>query len=317
MQCIRCKDINWRNKGKNHAGEWIHECLSCGQRHIGKENIIITKIEKEPPLGRFDNSIKEHIIPLKIHGIPAPHRSHNEIFTNYFLVVLILYFTPVINWPLDGLAVFFHELSHGLVGLFFGRKIEFVDVFLNHGRIYTHLDNNKLVSFLIGWSGYTGASLWGLLLYRCGLRASPVWFFMFILIIILLIGGTTVWLVIDPNSQAVMLFLYLTLCLSMLLLCSRKHQQFMKHLLLTGGLYIIVDSLIAPFWLLHPNIIHGDDTNLEHFTGIPKIVWIIQWILIGMIAIGFAWSMSNKCTKQLKIGTKQSAKKTSYAIAKA
>ena len=66
-----------------------------------------------------------------------------------------------------------------------------------------------------------------------------------------------------------------------------KKQQ-IKITLKFIGIYILIDAVTAPFALVDGRHV-GDGANLSDLTGIPEIVWVFIWLLVGLAGILYLW----------------------------
>ncbi|NBV54813.1 MAG: hypothetical protein EBR79_03775, partial [Proteobacteria bacterium] len=86
------------------------------------------------------------------------------IFLTMLIVAMALSKSPL-GWPLKWAETFYHELSHGLACILTGGRVRRIELNLNGSGVCTTQGGWRLPILL---AGYTGAALWGGVLYCAG-----------------------------------------------------------------------------------------------------------------------------------------------------
>ncbi len=193
-------------------------------------------------------------------------------------IVLGLFFAP--GWliaPLKWFEVFFHEFSHGLAALITGGSIVRVDLqFGGSGTCHYRGGFRPLVAF----AGYAGASLWGWAIYSSAAAVNKRT--AHLLIALLLITVVLVALLWGRDWET---WVILSIMGGILLLLLRHGEQSLLKLFVEFiGLFILITSIQSPLFLLD---VHGkgDAATLQGLSGIPEIIWIGLWVLVGLAAL--------------------------------
>ncbi|MEO5342657.1 MAG: M50 family metallopeptidase [Gammaproteobacteria bacterium SHHR-1] len=193
-------------------------------------------------------------------------------------IIASLFYAP--GWllaPLKWFEVFFHEFSHGLAALLSGGDILRVDLqFGGSGTCHYRGGFRPLVAF----AGYAGASLWGLAIYSAAAALNKRT--AHLLIALLLASLALVALLWARDLET---WLILLLMAGILLLLLRHGEQSLLKLAVEFiGLFILISSIQSPLFLRYVQG-RGDAADLRALTGIPELVWIGLWLLIGLTAL--------------------------------
>lgn len=197
-------------------------------------------------------------------------------FWLFLLAAILVRQIPIISVPFTWLASYFHEMSHGLVALLTGGHILQIQLFTNGAGLCTSQGGSR---FLISFSGYAGAIVWGSIIYLIAtLKRSFARVFCG-LIVLLLCCSLLLW-VRDVLTFFICVFL-LGLFLILLNNKIRSHIQWLVQLI---GMVIVLNALLSPLYLIDGRSI-GDGASLAQFTFVPEIIWVIIWSSMGVVAL--------------------------------
>lgn len=202
-------------------------------------------------------------------------------FFGLLALALIVSYIPVIHWPFGWVETFFHEISHGLMAIATGGDI---------GRIELHLRGSGLcytaggVRFLVSFSGYAGAVLWGAVLYLLVGTANQ-WMAR-VLVTLLGIMVTIVGLLWVRDLIS---FLILAVILGMIVAAYAVSRYSMTQLAIRFiALYVMLSAVRTPLYLIDGRGL-GDGHTLASLTGIPEIIWVLIWEAIALATLWFVY----------------------------
>ncbi|MET0027115.1 MAG: M50 family metallopeptidase [Candidatus Thiodiazotropha sp.] len=200
--------------------------------------------------------------------------SGKAVFLVELTLVLLLKAVPLLHLPFDWFQTFFHELSHGIAALLTGGRIQSIEIAADGSGRCTTLGG---ISQLILFSGYTGSSLWGLLSYLSVSAKSAKTIALSLGAGVVLVG--VLWV---RDWQTVLILITIT---ALFLFAYRfGNRKLTQHFVAFTGLYVVVESLRAPFYLVDGQSV-GDGGMLARLTGVPEFVWIGIWALIALGAL--------------------------------
>ena len=211
-------------------------------------------------------------------------------FTNtvkFILLVLTAFLIsniPIINIPLNWIMTYFHEVSHGLVAILSGGSILKIVLYIFPGRQAGLCYTTGGISFLVAFSGYAGAVLWGTLIYQMADRFSQKISRFLSLTLALIIGITAILYGRDVSTWVILLIL----CTIFSVIAKFQNDLRIKIILKFIGIYVLLDAITAPLALVDGRHI-GDGAQLSDLTGIPEIVWVFIWLIIGFVGIFYLW----------------------------
>ncbi|WP_068547131.1 M50 family metallopeptidase [Thalassotalea crassostreae] len=207
------------------------------------------------------------------------HSKLSRLGNNFWLllvVALVLQYIPFLSIPFNWLESYFHEISHGLAALLTGGSIVQIELFTNGAGLCTTLGGS---TFVIAFSGYAGAVMWGVLMYKIAQLNNRVTHIASALLALLIVVSCLLW-VRD------LLTLFICLCLLALFLFSLKisHFPILPVVLKLFAIMVLLNSLKSPLYLIDNQNI-GDGAMLASLTFIPEMVWIVIWSAIGASGI--------------------------------
>jgi len=185
-------------------------------------------------------------------------------------------------YPLKILVVFFHELSHGLVALVTGGRVEEIRLTANEGGVCMTAGGSR---FLTLTAGYLGSLIFGGVILALAAKSSKD------RLISMTLGGIVllvclIW--IRPLFGFGFIFAALTgaaLIAVGAYLPMRVNDLLNKTIGLTSCLYAVMD--IKSDILQNPRQL-SDASMLAQLTHIPAFVWGIVWIAIALLTSLFS-----------------------------
>ncbi|MGH1375220.1 MAG: M50 family metallopeptidase [Alphaproteobacteria bacterium] len=205
----------------------------------------------------------------------------NDLLT--FLAMLTLAFTvsliPVLHIPFSWMNTFFHEISHGLATLLTGGSIKTIELNINGSGICW---SNGGIRFFTAFSGYAGAVIWGAVIYVMADNSSPKSADRIAIFIISLLSITLVLWARDLTTS----FILILMIIPFAVILKTKELAVEKYFMQFSGLYIVLDALKTPTYLLDGGK-RGDGATLQELTWLPEIVWILIWLCLGVLTLLF------------------------------
>lgn len=213
-------------------------------------------------------------------------KSLNWGFTGLLIAAFIFSYLPIINIPLTWLTTFFHEISHGLAAILTGGSIKKIILHLTgSGLCYTQGGNR----FLVMVSGYIGAVMAGIVLYMMAdlLNHKKT------NIVALCMAGIVAFSALLWGRDILTLIIMTLLFCLFLSIVKLQETELMKWLLKFMGIYVLLDAVKAPLHLIDGKH-YGDGANLADLTGIPEILWVILWLVIGLAGLWYFWKINGR-----------------------
>ncbi|KMT65274.1 M50 family metallopeptidase [Catenovulum maritimum] len=201
-------------------------------------------------------------------------------FLSLLLLALIVKWLPFINLPFKWLATYFHELSHGLMAILTGGKIQYIELYVNGGGLCVSQGGIQLLTSFIGYAGAVG---WGMLMvYSATLKAKVVKFISLSLVLICVLS-LLLW-IRDILSMLVIIAVTLTLALPLTKLATQWVKPFMMFL----GIITMLNAIYSPLYLIDGRSL-GDGATLAKLTYIPEIFWVAVWFILGCLGLYKTW----------------------------
>jgi len=208
---------------------------------------------------------------------------------HHFFILLIIAIVfkqlPLVSIPFNWLESYFHEISHGIAAIFTGGSVIRIQLFANGAGLCTTQGG---IAFVISFSGYAGATLWGWGIYKLASahqRAAQVFS---VLIFVLLISSIIFW------GRDLLTWLILTVLASIFLLTIKLQKtHYLQRLMQFFGLLILLNSLSSPSYLLDGRHL-GDGAALASMTFIPEIIWVLIWFSIALMALYSLYKTAKK-----------------------
>lgn len=217
-------------------------------------------------------------------AISIPSRGQ---FIVELLLALVLTRIPYISVPFKWLESYFHELSHGLATLLTGGVVSHIQLFPNGAGLCFSQGGWPVI---IGFAGYFGAALWGLLIFnlatwRKGIRLSFAFLGLAVLLTMLLWGRDL--LTLGILSLLALLFL-LPLKLS--------HSPILTLSLRVMALMVMLNALASPT-VLFGLTGQGDAVMLAQQTWVPAVFWVTLWLLTSLLMLWLCWRRIDSAAK--------------------
>jgi len=196
----------------------------------------------------------------------------------FFVALWLLWDTPVVA-PLKLFVVFLHEISHGIVAVATGGRIDRIVIEANEGGACYCGGGNP---FLTLSAGYLGSLLWGLIfLWLATFESRARWTMAFVGAAT---GAVTLLFMRSAFGFAFGLGFAMALVLAARKLPAIWNARILSVLGLTSALYAILD--IKSDIIDRPGM-ESDARMLAELTGVPTVVWGVLWIGLagGVVAL--------------------------------
>lgn len=187
-------------------------------------------------------------------------------------------YVPIAHVPFSWAMTFFHEISHGLAAMLTGGSIE---------RIQLNSDGSGLCYTRGGWrfvtafAGYSGAVGWGMFIYIMAATEQQKARVLAILLAAFIIFSALFYSK-DVMTWAILASIFTLFMLVIKLRSARIAQWLLKFI----GLYVLCDAIRAPLHLIDGQHV-GDGATLQGLTLVPEIVWVVIWLVLGVMGIGY------------------------------
>ncbi len=192
---------------------------------------------------------------------------------------------PLISIPFNWLESYFHEISHGIAAILTGGKVLRIQLFANGAGLCTTQGG---ISFVISFSGYAGATLWGWGIYKLASAHQKAAQGFSVLILILLVSSIVLW-----GRDLLTWFILGVLAALFLLTIKLQKIHYLQRLMQLFGLLILLNSLSSPSYLLDGRHL-GDGAALASMTFIPEVIWILIWFSIALLALYSLYKATKK-----------------------
>ncbi len=205
----------------------------------------------------------------------------------FFLLFAAIVFKqlPLVSIPFNWLESYFHEISHGIAALLTGGNVLRIQLFANGAGLCTTQGG---ISFIISFSGYAGATLWGWGIYKLASSHQRAAQTFSVLIFVLLLSSIVFW-----GRDLLTWFILSVLAMIFLLTIKLQKIHFLQRLMQFFGLLILLNSLSSPSYLLDGRHI-GDGAALASMTFIPEFVWVLIWFAIALLALYSLYKTAKK-----------------------
>ncbi len=288
--CPSCDSSRTRRLGSTRQGYPIHRCLACGRRFIGHDDTLREAPAQTAAVALSAQAIKpigskRHWKRLEANQqrlkSSQERKERQKSFLTMMAVVFLIAAIPGLDRPFEWLSTFFHEVSHAIAATVSGGHVIQISIGLLGGG-YARIQDGSY--FLIGWSGYAGAVIWGMGLYMTtlgdNLRRTLIWTGSLMGILALV---TVLW-VRDGQTLSIMTIIYLV-WMTALIRARHNPTTRMIRFVRFAGLYVLMDAIISPFHLIGHSGHISDAYYLKQYTGLPEGFWIISWVALGVYAL--------------------------------
>ncbi|ASJ96584.1 M50 family metallopeptidase [Shewanella marisflavi] len=212
--------------------------------------------------------------PASKAGVPS-----RSLFMIELLLALALTRIPYLSVPFKWLESYFHEASHALATLLSGGLVSHIELYPNGAGLCVSQGGWPV---LIGFAGYFGASLWGLLIFHLatwarGIRLSFSFLGLMVALSILFWG-----------RDLLTIFILFVLSLLFFLPLKLSQSPILTFSLRVMALMIMLNALASPTVLLGmPG--RGDAAMLAQQTWIPAWIWVGIWLLSSLAMLWICW----------------------------
>lgn len=228
-------------------------------------------------------SLNPHLL-----GPDVPHLTYVQ--TQYALFIAMLAAALALSksrlgWPLKWAETFYHELSHGLVCLATGGKVKDITLRFDGSGVCTTQGGWRIPILL---AGYSGAALWGGILYLAGWWLGD--------------SGATFWLKLELAVMALVFLLWVRSLSTFIILglmaalyagaVTLRDTTFLPHILQFMGLYVLLNAVRAPLYLIDGQHV-GDGADLaDIFKITPEILWVLLWFAFALAVLLFCMTIT-------------------------
>jgi hypothetical protein len=193
----------------------------------------------------------------------------NHIYA-YIIATIIIAFIPYVRSVTGTIHTLIHESGHALAALFTSGKVYSISLFANTGGVAYTGSRSWISSIVVGYAGYTFASLISFLSFY--LISNGKFLILFYSFVSLALINLLLWV---RNAFGILwLFLYLVGCSLLMYYQLSFLKEVMVYLLSS---VILVQSILASFTILLLSIKNtsraGDALLLQKLTYIPAFIW--------------------------------------------
>jgi hypothetical protein len=207
----------------------------------------------------------------------------------FIVVAAIIRKIPLLSTPFNWLESYFHEISHGIAALVTGGKIVNIQLFLSGAGLCTTQGGND---FLITFSGYAGAIVWGALIYAFASQNQRVAKVVSYFILALLACTLVLW------AKGLLTMIIITVLIILFLLKIRMKQTFyVQKIMQLSGMLVLLNGLFSPWYLFDGRAV-GDGARLAELTYLPELFWVVIWS--GSAVASIFWLNKYKGTVKTK-----------------
>lgn len=208
-------------------------------------------------------------------------RNNLFVFIGLIVLTFALDAIPFVNIPFRWLQTYFHEISHGLAAILGGGSIVSINLHFNDSGLCTTRGG---IRFLTVFAGYFGSVLWGALIYTMVDHVSKKSRVMISGVILGLLAISTLFWVRDLETLCIIAMVAIPFIVTI----KFQDYSFVRYFLQIIGLFVLLESVRSPLYLLHYTG-HNDALSLAELTGVPKVVWIFIWVILGLVTVYFLW----------------------------
>jgi len=220
--------------------------------------------------------------------------------SNKILPVFVMFVAAVLFWntfllyPVKLFVVALHEMSHGLMAMLVGGKIDRIEINYNIGgycAYFLPMSAGFIKKSLVASAGYLGSMIWGSLIFVLASRSKKdrlltlaIAVMMLVLSIFVIRNGELFGILFCFGFAAFLLVAYRWFSPAF-------HDLFLKFLGLTSCLYVIIDIKSD---LIDRSGIGSDADAIANMMGMPglSIPIGIAWIILAVIVLIFTFRLA-------------------------
>lgn len=211
---------------------------------------------------------------MNVQRTPSFFTRHQ--FLLLLIAAILLRYLPFVGIPIQWLESYFHEISHGIAALATGGSVVSIQLFPNGAGLCTSRGG---IAFVTSFMGYTGAILWGILIYSVAKSHRKMAQVIAGLIIAILLLSMVFW--VRDLLTVVILLLLMALFAVTFKIRNNGYFQLTVQLI---GLSVLLNGLFSPTYLIDGRHL-GDGAALASMTGVPEILWVLVWMLFAGAAL--------------------------------
>lgn len=189
---------------------------------------------------------------------------------------------PLLSAPFEWFETYFHEISHGVAALLTGGDVLQLELRLDGSGTLTHA--GAWLPAVVSFAGYAGSFVFGCMLYLAASASAPQSAGRWGLGLAAMVGVSVALWVRDVQS----LLVCAVLAAAFLGLWRLGGSRLTQWLIQFIACYVVVSAFASPVWLLWADGGHSDAASLRKATGIPELVWIGAWLLVGAVMVRWA-----------------------------
>lgn len=208
-------------------------------------------------------------------------RVHWEVGA-FMIGAFILSYVPILHIPFSWITTFFHEVSHGLMAICTGGTVTKIHLHLNGSGLCTTQGGN---SFLVAFAGYSGAVLWGMVIYSMVDWMNHRYANLIAMLLALCMGMVALlW-----GGDVLTWIILVVLMVFFISIVKLRETRFIKCALKLIGMFVLLDAIKSPLHLIDGRH-YGDGARLADITALPELLWVILWFIFGVFGAFLLWN---------------------------
>ncbi len=203
----------------------------------------------------------------------------DKILITIIVLLSILFWNSAIIYPIKLFVVLLHEISHGLIAILTGGKVESIEINYHLGGSCSINGGNHI---FIAFAGYLGSLIWGALLFMFSFEKSKLKYFSTFLALLLLYFSANY--ISGVNGVIFTLLFIIVLILLPRFLSFQINKIIFSSIGLISCLYVLTDIkediFVSEFRIT-------DAQLLSETLGLSPFFWGFLWLIISAIVIYF------------------------------
>lgn len=211
--------------------------------------------------------------------------SRRHQFWLLLAIAILIRYLPLVSIPFQWLESYFHEISHGIAALVTGGTVLSIKLFPNGAGLCTTQGGSR---FIISIMGYSGAVLWGAMIYLLAKSHQKVAQVQAGLVLLLLMLSIILW------ARDLLTLVILLLLTGLFIVTFKiKNNRYFQYVMQLFGLSILLNGLFSPSYLIDGRHL-GDGATLSNITGIPELIWVFLWSGFAAVVLYLIARKKNK-----------------------